>query len=95
MKPEMEPGHLAFQIFALEIFRKDPELFETAHASARKNVTMALTHCTREEQPSLEAQLRALDTVQAAVGLMKLLGKDRPEDIPDLGPDPWGGKFRQ
>lgn len=82
-----EPGYLIFHVFALAVNRENPELYKKALAAGKENVKMAMSHCRREDRPSFEAQLRAADDIQELVGLMKLLGKDRPEDLPDLGPN--------
>lgn len=78
---------MVFEVFALEVYRKDPELFSKSLEMARKNVVFALKHCAREERAGLEAQLQAVDSLHGLAGLMKLLAKDKPEDLPDLGLD--------
>ncbi|MBO9424720.1 hypothetical protein J7444_08305 [Labrenzia sp. R4_1] len=87
MSNKLDPGYLVFQIFALEVYRADPLLFSKALEMAQKNVKFALTHCEREERAGLEAQLEAADSLHGLAGLMELLKKDRPEDLPDLGLD--------
>ncbi len=87
MPNKLEPGYMVFQIFALEIYRSDPALFSKSLEMARKNVIFALKHCEWEERAGLEAQLQAADSLHGLAGLMELLKKDRPEDLPDLGFD--------
>ncbi|CTQ67450.1 hypothetical protein [Roseibium alexandrii] len=87
MSNKLEPGYMVFEVFALEVYRKDPELFSTALELARQNGLKALKQCKRQDQASLKAQLQAVDSLHGLAGLMTLLAKDKPEDLPDLGPD--------
>ncbi|WP_420340112.1 hypothetical protein [Roseibium sp.] len=84
MKSDNEPGYLVFEAFALEVYRQDPASFSTALDKARNSVVAALKQCSKEDLAGLKVQLQVADNIFGLVGLMELMGADRPEDLPDV-----------
>ncbi|MFN3132441.1 hypothetical protein [Roseibium sp.] len=87
MADRVEPGYLVFEVFALEVHRKDPELFSKSLEKARQTLLKALKQCDRQDRADLKTQLQAAESLHGLVGLMALLNADNPDEIPDLGLD--------
>lgn len=73
--------HLAFQVFALEIYRLDPDLFQTAMATANAHVEAAMRELLTFELTNEKNEINGLYQL---TGLMTLLKVTDPADLPDL-----------
>ncbi|SHL75605.1 hypothetical protein [Roseibium suaedae] len=77
----MTPGYLSFQIFAMEVFRKDPDLFHRSMETASAHLEAAKREAPG---PEVTAQEECIKTIYGLTGLMKLFGKEDIDDLPEL-----------
>ncbi|MEP1934972.1 MAG: hypothetical protein ABJJ37_27170 [Roseibium sp.] len=77
----MQKENVGLQAFAAEVFKRDPELYDQAMVAAHKFVKTRKRHWLDR---SRAGELEALDTANAVVGLMKLLGETDIQKIPDV-----------
>ncbi len=84
----MQRENVALQAFAAEVFKRDPALYREAIEASRRFVE---TRKRAWHERSKRGELEALDTANAVVGMMKLLGKTDIRDVPDVSDPPIAG----
>ncbi|MGS4883389.1 hypothetical protein [Roseibium sp. MB-4] len=74
----------ALQLFAAEVFKRDPDVCAAALQAARDLLkAQKRPWFARSKRPELEA----LEAAEGLVGLMKLLGETDPEKLAQLDKD--------
>lgn len=74
----------ALQLFAAEVFKRDPDVCAAALQAARDLLkAQKLPWYARSRRPELEA----LEAAEGLIGLMKLLGETDPEKCAQLDKD--------
>lgn len=84
----MQKDNIGLQAFAAEVFKRDPALYEAAMAAARDFVATRKRHWLER---SRAADIEALDTAHAVVGMMKLTGAADIQAVPDVAQVPVPG----
>ncbi len=74
----------ALQLFAAEVFKRDPDVCAAALQAARDLLkAQKRRRYARSKRPELEA----LEAAEGLVGLMKLLGETDPENLKTIDRD--------
>lgn len=84
----MQRENVALQAFAAEVFKRDPALYREAMQASRRFVE---TRKRAWHERSKQGELEALDTANAVVGMMQLLGASDIQDVPDVSDPPITG----